>query len=255
MLHTQRNINALVMELLKKDATLKTTWKSEAIQKQLKEVLSKTRNQDKDENFPKRAKSPYLFFCDENRNKVKLELGEGTKATDITKELGARWQKLNKDTKACSKKQLKKYEKVAEEDTNRYKTEKEAYLKTMNIAKGPKRSKSAYLFFCQAKRPELVKSMPENSKVTEITKKLGELWRVAVKEAKIEEYELLAKKDKERYFEEKNAAAEDDKLTGYKKFEKVESEKVENKSLRAAELKKKLTLEWKNLPAEAKATF
>ena len=255
MLHTQRNINALVMDILKKDPTLKNKWKSEIVQQQLKDVLSKTRNQDKDENFPKRAKSPYLFFCDENRNKVRVELGEGTKATDITKELGARWQKLNKDTKASSKKQLKKYEKLAEEDTARYKTEKEEYMKTMNIAKGPKRSKSAYLYFCEAKREGLVKSMPENSKVTEITKKLGELWRVAVKEGEVEEYELLAKKDKERYFEEKNAASEDDKLTGYKKFEKLESVKCENKSLSTGELKKKLTSEWKNLSPEVKATF
>ena len=255
MLHTQKNINSLVMDLLKKDATLKNKWKSDTVQQELKNVLSKTKNQDKDENFPKRAKSPYLFFCDENRNKVRLELGEGTKATDITKELGARWQILNKDTKASSKKQLKKYEKVAEEDTIRYKTEKEAYLKTMNITKGPKRSKSAYLYFCQAKRADLVKSMPENSKVTEITKKLGELWRIAVKEAKVEEYELLAKKDKERYFEEKNATSEANKLTGYKKFEKVESEKPENKSLSTGDLKKKLTLECKNLSAEAKSTF
>lgn len=255
MIHTQRNINALVMDLVKRDPNLKTKWKGENIQQQLKAILTKTKKEDKDENMPKRAKSPYLYFCQDNRDKVRNELGETTKATDITKELGVRWQKLNKDTKASAKKQLKKYEKLAEEDAARYKAEKEEYMQTMDISKGPKRSKSAYLYFCEDNRATIIKSMPENSKVTEITKKLGEQWRLAVKEGKVEKYQELAKKDKERYFEEKKSITSDSKLSGYKKFEEQESVKPENKSLSAGELKKKLTSEWKNLSAEVKATF
>jgi hypothetical protein len=243
------------MDLVKRDPALKTKWKGENTQQQLKALLTKTKKEDKDENIPKRAKSPYLYFCQDNRDKVRDELGETTKATDITKELGARWQKLNKDTKASSKKQLKKFEKLAEEDAVRYKTEKEQYMQTINSSKRPKRSKSAYLYFCEDNRATIIKSMPENSKVTEITKKLGEQWRLAVKEGKVEKYQELAKKDKERYLEEKKSTTSDSKLSGYKKFEEIESVKPENKSLSEGELKKKLTSEWKNLSAEVKATF
>jgi hypothetical protein len=243
------------MDLVKRDPALKTKWKGENTQQQLKALLTKTKKEDKDENIPKRAKSPYLYFCQDNRDKVRDELGETTKATDITKELGVRWQKLNKDTKASSKKQLKKFEKLAEEDAVRYKTEKEQYMQTINSSKRPKRSKSAYLYFCEDNRATIIKSMPENSKVTEITKKLGEQWRLAVKEGKVEKYQELAKKDKERYLEEKKSTTSDSKLSGYKKFEEIESVKPENKSLSEGELKKKLTSEWKNLSAEVKATF
>jgi hypothetical protein len=257
MNHTQKNINALVCDLLKKDSNLKTKWKSEALQTQLKTILMKNKSQDKDENHPKRAKSPYLFFCDENRTKVRDELGDNTKATDITRELGARWQKLTKDSKASAKKQLKKYEKLAEEDGKRYKNEKAEYLLTKNIKKGPKRAKSAYLFFCEDKRPEVLASMPDKSKVTDVTKKLGELWRVESSKGKISKYEELAKADKARYFEEKSKEEKKEKTEslGYKKFENEELKKEEYKSLSEAELKKKLTTKWKSLNSKQKASY
>ena len=257
MTHLQKSVNALVGELIKKDSTLKNKWKSSEIQTQLKTILTKTKNSDKDLDHPKRAKSPYLYFCEDNRNSVREELGENTKATDITKELGVRWQKLNNDTKQKSKNLLKKYEKLAEEDTNRYKSEKAKYLATKNISKGPKRSKSAYLYFCEDKRAEIIKEMPENSKVTEITKKLGERWRVEVKNKNIGKYEKLAKEDKDRYFEEKKKIEQtaEPELTGFKKFESVECKKSEYSKLSQSEVKKKISNKWKSLNPKEKSSY
>jgi hypothetical protein len=257
MTHLQKSVNALVGELIKRDSSLKNKWKSPEMQTQLKTILTKSKNSDKDQDHPKRAKSPYLYFCEDNRNIVRDEMGENAKATDITKELGVRWQKLNNDTKQKSKNLLKKYEKLAEEDTIRYKSEKAKYLADKNINKGPKRSKSAYLYFCEDKREEIIKEMPENSKVTEITKKLGERWRIEVENKNIAKYEKLAKEDKDRYFEEKKKLGESTEceLTGFKKFESEESKKSEYSKLSQSEVKKKISTKWKSLDAKQKSSY
>ena len=257
MSHMQKNINALVLETLKKDSTLKQKWKSDDCQEQLKTILSKQKAPPKDENIPKRAKSPYLYFCEENRDKIRGELGEKTKATDITKELGARWQKLQKCTKASSKKLLKKYQKTAEEDAERYKKAKAEFLELKNADKGPKRSKSAYLYFCQENREEVLKSLPPNTKVTEITKELGLKWRKAVEAGETEKYDKLAAEDKERYFREKSE--KNPNFVGFEKFETEQRETIKKgktgKDLSEAEIKKKVVMLWKELTDEDKEKY
>lgn len=251
----QKSINALVLETLKKDPALKQRWKGDDCQTQLKSILTKSKTVVKDENIPKRAKSPYLYFCEDNRDKIREELGDKTKATDITKELGVRWQKLQKCTKASSKKLLKKYKKVAEEDAERYKKEKDEYLTVKNADKGPKRSKSAYLYFCQENRQQVLETLPENTKVTEITKELGAKWREAVAAGKTSKYEKLAAEDKERYFREKS-----EKNPGFNGFEKFESEQREillneETELSEVDLKKQIVLKWKELTEEDKEKY
>jgi hypothetical protein len=78
----------------------------------------------KDSDAPKRGKSAYIFFCNDYRAIVKSELGDDLKTTEITKELGARWNKLKESTKASDKKLLTKYEKMATDDKDRYEKEK-----------------------------------------------------------------------------------------------------------------------------------
>lgn len=68
----------------------------------------------------------------------------------------------------------------------------------------PKRAKSAYLFFCEATRPDILKKMrKKNKKVTlaDISKKLGTLWG-SCNEIKKQVYNELSAKDKQRYEEE-----------------------------------------------------
>lgn len=67
----------------------------------------------------------------------------------------------------------------------------------------PKRPKSAYFYFCDDKRPALItKAKGKNGKkkvvVGEVAKELGNMWKKKTESDK-ECYQILAKKDKERY--------------------------------------------------------
>jgi len=64
-------------------------------------------------------------------------------------------------------------------------------------ADGPKRPQSAYMFFCKAKRAEVVAS---NSGISapDVIKKLGEMWKAADAATK-KPFETAAAQDKKRY--------------------------------------------------------
>ena len=69
----------------------------------------------------------------------------------------------------------------------------------------PKRSMSAYLFFCTAQRESVKASLSEDAKATDVTTALGEAWnllKVSTKEediAALKEYQAQAEEDKVRY--------------------------------------------------------
>jgi len=202
-------------------------WMNEDVQKQVKSLLARSGpKKKKDPNAPKRAKSAYLFFCKDNREKVKGDLGEKAKNTDVTRELGARWNALKESKKAADKKAMIKYTKQAAEDRERYDAEKADYVPLevdetevsapkrrggKKRADGPKRGKSAYLFFCQEHRDSVKEENPE-MKATEITSELGRLWKeFSTNEENAEElerYNDLAAEDKARYEAEKEALGE-----------------------------------------------
>ncbi len=71
------------------------------------------------EGEPKRAKTAYIFFTIESRDRVKNENPE-MKTTEILKELGKQWKTLNDSKKS-------KYEEMAKNDSARYKQEKETW--------------------------------------------------------------------------------------------------------------------------------
>lgn len=73
----------------------------------------------KDPNAPKRGLSAYMFFANEQRDKVR-EDNPGIKFGEVGKLLGEKW-------KALSEKQRTPYEAKAAADKKRYEQEKEAY--------------------------------------------------------------------------------------------------------------------------------
>ena len=81
-------------------------------------------------------------------------------------------------------------------------------LKNMMKAKkvkdesAPKKSTNAFIFFCQKHR-DSVKTENPGLKSSEITSKLGELWRVLKDKNETDEYQKLADSDKKRYEDEK----------------------------------------------------
>lgn len=52
----------------------------------------------RDENLPKKAKSSFLFFCDENREQVKKE-NPKIKTTEVMKKLGEMWKNCDNKEK------------------------------------------------------------------------------------------------------------------------------------------------------------
>ena len=70
----------------------------------------------KDPNRVKRAKSSYLFFCDEKRKVVQAE-NPGKSMGDISKILGELWKDVSEEEK-------QRYNDMHEEDVQRYEDEK-----------------------------------------------------------------------------------------------------------------------------------
>lgn len=82
----------------------------------------------KDKNKPKKGLSTYMLFCKEQRDKVKSELGEGSSVTDISKELGKRWNLIKGDPK-----KIDKYVKMAATDKVRYEDQMKTYSKVDGV--------------------------------------------------------------------------------------------------------------------------
>ena len=80
----------------------------------------KTQKEDKKEKdgpVVKRGKNPYMFFLQENRDKVKKE-NDGVNNKELIKIIGNKWNSLSADEK-------KKYNDMAEKDKERYEKELE----------------------------------------------------------------------------------------------------------------------------------
>ncbi|OGE48135.1 hypothetical protein PENARI_c032G07073 [Penicillium arizonense] len=74
----------------------------------------------KDPNAPKRGLSAYMFFANDNRDKVREE-NPGISFGQVGKQLGDKW-------KALSTTERKPYDDKAAADKKRYEEEKAAYL-------------------------------------------------------------------------------------------------------------------------------
>ena len=231
------------------------TWNEQENQEEFSKLnpkvsKTKTTKKMKDPNKPKRGKSSYLFFCAENRSKVKAELGENAKATEVTSALGAKWNELKNSTKASDKKKVQKYEAEAQADKERYEAEMTDYeppsedelaeikgtKKRKSATKDPnkpKRGKSSYLFFCAENRSKVKAELGEDAKATEVTSALGAKWNELKKSTKasdkkkIQKYEAEAQSDKERYESEiaQYDPPSDEEIMIAKKTKKLPSEK------------------------------
>jgi HMG (high mobility group) box len=219
-----KKLNTLVAGVFESEIeNFSELWLNNAsVQKDIKALFASSAGarSKKDPNAPKRGKSAYLFFCAALRDTVKTSLGADSKATEVTKELGARWNKLKASTKASDKKALSGFETEALADKARYDSEKVDYVppvgddlsepkrrggKKVN-KDGPKRAKSAYLFFCDANRNS-VKSKDPSLKATEVTSELGRLWNELkadkTRVSDLDGFISLATADTARYQQEK----------------------------------------------------
>ena len=253
--------NKLVLSFLKDTSesnNIDELWMEQNVQSQVKSLCasvggSAQGKKNKDPLAPKRGKSGYLYFCSEFRNEVKASLGEQAKATDVTKELGLRWNALKVSKKPADKKILEGYEKMAADDKDRYQNEKSVYTPPesddsdkpkrrggkQKSNNGPKRAKSGYLYFCEDQRNQLKVNNP-SLKSTEITSELGRLWNELKNDvsraSEILKYENLALEDKQRYESQKSETADSSKP----KKEVVKKEVVKKEIVKKEVVKKEI---------------
>jgi len=156
---------------------------------------------------PKRPKSSYLYYCAEKR----LEVAKTIKSLgDISKKLAEMWA-------ATSPEERVKYDDMARAEKEKYSKEKASWEEECSKLGGkktgksgvsagpppPKRAKSAYLYFCEAKRPEVSQTV---TKLGDVSKKLAEMWAETTDR---DEYIAQAEADKARYEEENIQYAKD----------------------------------------------
>ena len=147
---------------------------------------------------PKRALSAYIFFCREKRPQVKESFPE-MKATEITKELAKMWKEIKETYEA------NEYIELATRDKTRYQEEMKLENQEENVKKtkkpkkdGPKRARSAYIFFCTHNR-EKVKQENSEMDSKEITSQLAKIWNSIKDTEDANEYIAMAQEDKIRY--------------------------------------------------------
>lgn len=175
--------------------------RTESIQKELYNMIveaspvPRIQRKKKDPNAPKRPLSGYIFFCKDNRDKVKLE-NPGIKGTDITKELAKLW-------KAQSDRE--KWKLLALKDKERYASDMKEW-DGKGPKKGPKKALSSYIFFCSEMRPKIAFNHPDK-KPTDISRLLGKLWKGKYADDR-SKWETLANADKKRYANEKESFVE-----------------------------------------------
>ncbi|KAJ8867109.1 hypothetical protein PR048_032972 [Dryococelus australis] len=112
-------------------------------------------------------------------------------------------------------KEKKRFHEMAEKDKKRYDTEMEGYVppkgekargrkrKHLKDPNAPKRSLSAFFWFCNDERSK-VKAMNPEYGVGDISKELGRRWSDVAPDVK-SKYEAMAEKDKARYEREMSA--------------------------------------------------
>lgn len=154
--------------------------------------------------YAKRPQNAYMHFANDQRSKYAKD---GLSLGEVAKALGEAWRSM-------SAKQKTKYETLAVKDKKRYekdiasgmaekprRTSSSEGKKAKAKKEGPKRARSAYIFFTMEQRSKYATG---DRSVTEVSKILGAEWK-KLKAASKKKYETMAVKDKTRYQEEVEA--------------------------------------------------
>jgi len=147
---------------------------------------------------PKRPQSSYLIFSAEKRPEISAKfstLGE------VAKELGRLWKELSDEDKqpyiekAAAAKAAYEVEKAKWEEE----TKQQRHSSQQKKVEGPKRPRSAYIFFCNTNRADVSKDFDT---LGEVSKELGRRWKSLGDDDRAR-YDTMAAEDKLRYAKEK----------------------------------------------------
>ncbi|HSW77049.1 MAG TPA: hypothetical protein VLG50_08375 [Candidatus Saccharimonadales bacterium] len=153
---------------------------------------------------PKRPKSAYIIFLSENRERIK-KANPTAQFLDIPAIAAGEWKSLKPAQKG-------KYDKLAEQDRERYKKEMLNYVPGPDDKKkkkgkknpdAPKKPKMAYNFYVQSRTDKVRQSHP-NEKMSQILSLIAAEWKKLSDRDK-EPFVKLAEKDKQRYEKEVQA--------------------------------------------------
>lgn len=150
---------------------------------------------------PRGRMSSYAYFVqtcrDEHRKK---HPDESIDFAAFSRKCSDRWKVMNVSEK-------KRFVDMADKDKERYQAEMSTYVPPLGQAKrgkrkqkdpnAPKRSLSAFFWFCNDERPALKAANPSLS-VGDLAKALGKKWG-DIGSAEKSKYETMAEKDKDRY--------------------------------------------------------
>lgn len=151
---------------------------------------------------PRGRMTAYAFFVQTCREEHKKQHpDENVVFAEFSKKCAERW-------KTMLDKEKKRFHEMAEKDKKRYDTEMQDYVPPVGEKRGkkrkqikdpnaPKRSLSAFFWFCNDERGKVKAVNPEMT-VGEIAKELGRRWSDITPEMK-NKYEQMAEKDKARY--------------------------------------------------------
>lgn len=221
----------------------------------------------RDKNAPKRPLSAYFQWLQENRAEIVSSLPEADRAKVqvVAKIAGERWKQVPESEKAPFKEAYAKAKKVWEKEQEAYKQtdEYKVHLEEVSKAKkkkarkfkdknAPKKPAGAYMFFCNEKRAE-VKATHNLQTITEVAKKLGELWRALDSAGKgpYNKQAELAKAEYEKAWKAYEGSEEHKQFEAEKK--KLNAAAKDPKEKEAEAAKKKATKEKKKLAEKRKA--
>jgi len=211
---------------------------------------------------PKKAVSAYWMWLAENRDEISKGL-TSKRGSDVAKAAGEKWKALSAADKEPYEKRAAELKVSCAKEMEDFKSQggvpaprktkagkEEKKVKDENAPKKP--AGGAYGCFLSDKRKEITDSLPQGSKVTDVSKKAGELWK-AVSEEEKNKYEAIYKQKSEDY----KAALEEYKKNGGQEAndaeeaeEAEEAEKVEDsKAPVKPEPKKRAAKESKDEPA------
>jgi hypothetical protein len=119
------NISKFVIDFLEsnKNPNAVEAWKSKKTQQSFLKTVKKQNIKVKDASKPRRGKSAFLYYCENNRSKLK-EANPEMSVKEIVSTLGANWQKLKKENPS----EVEKFEKMSVKDRDRYKSEMRGYV-------------------------------------------------------------------------------------------------------------------------------
>ena len=129
------NKEAVNKEVVKKEVVKKEVVKKEVVNKEVvnkevvkKEVVKKVPKVKKNKDGPKKNLTSYMWFCNLERQNIKTE-NNGLNSKAVISELASRWQELKKQ----GVEKLEKFEKMAQDDKDRYIKEKEEFSKKVDV--------------------------------------------------------------------------------------------------------------------------